>query len=266
VLEYVVAADVINLRTGGYDPTGKGTKMQQWVDAIRHRKNCDSNGASALSSSIMDTPGTTSNGSEMTLASRLAAAAYLKDKTDEDQVWLAFRRYAGDSTVGPNYTPNSYSGNWKATNTPTYVGINPKGAHCTGTSSTYPADGVLPNDQGRGGDCPADPSKAPPYASGFQYPWEGLQGAYAQAYMFYRLGYKDPKGNDPFHVSDNSLLRAVQYQWFLTTLPPHDQSWYDASRAAWVKHMANYFYGYKPLAYSPYGGGRNMDWAQWTLQ
>ncbi|MDQ3099673.1 MAG: hypothetical protein M3Q44_08065 [bacterium] len=259
VIGYAIAADILNLRSSGYNPGGNGDKFQQWMDAIRHRKNCDSNGAAAFSFTLMDTPGTTSNGNSLGLASRLAAAGYLGDKADADLVWLAFRKYAGDTSVGPNYTPNSYSGNWKASVNP-YVGINPKGAFCSGASSTYPADGAIPNDQGRGGNCPTNPNTAPGYTA---YPWEGLQGAYAQAVILDRMGYKDAAGNDSWHVANSALLRAVQYQWYLQS--KFGGSWYDPQRAAWVKHLAFYVYGYKPAAYASSGGGRNMDWTQWTF-
>lgn len=274
LIGYVVSADVLNVRSGGLDPDGKGTKMQQWIDSIRKRKNCDNNGAAAYTNDIcIGSENSTSNGNSLSAASCIAAAAYLNDKTQLERSWLTFRKYAGDSSVEPNFQPNSYSANWKATNSPNYVGINPKGAKCTGASSNYPADGVLPNDQGRGGNCPTDPSKAPTYGTGFQYPWEGMQGVYAQALLLDRLGYKDPKGLSPWHVSDDALLRAVKYQCFLTTLPPNDQSWYDSTRAAWVKHLAYKAYGYrcestpgKPIIPASSGGGRNMDWTQWTHQ
>lgn len=91
-----------------------------------------------------------------------------------------------------------------------------------------------------------------------------FKGIYAQAYMLYRLGYTDASGKNPFEVNDNALLRAVQYQWYLQN--KFGGSWYDTGRAAWVKHLANKFYGFKPIQYSPIDGGRNMSLTQWTLQ
>jgi hypothetical protein len=82
--------------------------------------------------------------------------------------------------------------------------------------------------------------------------------------MLHRLGYTDPSGNDPWRINDSALLRAVQYQWYLQSRFGGD--WYDARRAAWVKHLANYIYGYKPLDYDAVDGGRNMAFTQWTHQ
>ncbi len=264
LIGYAVAADILNVRTGGYDPSGKGTQVQKWIDYMRHRKNCDSNGKAQLSGDISEGhDSSTSNGNALSGASRIAAAAYLGDKAELDKAWLTFRHYAGDTTVGPTFDPNSFSGNWKVSET-NYVGINPKGAHCSGTSSAFLADGVLPNDQGRGGNCPTSVSAKPGYT---QYPWEGLQGAYAQALMLDRLGYKDPLGKTPWHVSDDALKRAVEYQWYLqTNYPVSDGVWYDRTRAAWVKHLAFKMYGFKPMEYAASGGGRNIDWTQWTVQ
>ncbi len=108
LVAYVLAADVLNFRTGGYDPNGQGTKFQQWVDSIRHRKNCDNNGAAALSGDISEGhDGACSNGNSMAGASRIAAAAYLGDKAEVDKAWLTFQRYAGNTTVGPALSINS---------------------------------------------------------------------------------------------------------------------------------------------------------------
>ncbi len=263
LLAYVVAADVMDFRDGGFNPDGKGKMFQDWVNYIRYRDNCPNNGSGAWPdgnwynlSQVHDV--STSNGDALAGGARIAAAAYLGDRTEIDKAWLTYRRYAGDRSVGPTQSFNSGAQSW-IYNLSAPVGINPKGSTCHDTA--YPADGVIPNDQGRGGACPTDPTIAPAYT---QYPWEGLQGAYAQALMLARLGYKDSGGADAWHVSDNAMLRAVQYQWYLQS--KFGGLWYDAHRASWVKHLANYVYGYKPTDYEPYGGGRNMDWTQWTHQ
>ncbi len=255
LIAYVIAADVLNLRSGGYDPSGKGTQFQKWVDQIRHRNNCDNNGGT-IGIAIIDSGACGSNGCSMMLASRIAAAAYLKDRTDVDKAWLIFRRICGDKTANVSIDFNSYGVTWQYNNNAP-LAINPKGAKTAKTG--YPADGVIVNDQGRGGVAPSDPNTAPGYT---QYPWEGLQGMYASAMLFDRLGYKDPLGKSPWHMSDDALLRAVQYQWALQS--KFGGSWYDSSRAAWVKHLAYYIYGFKPIQYNLSGGGRNLDYTQWT--
>ncbi len=269
LVSYVVAADILNLRSGGYDPNGMGTTFQAWVDHMRSRKNCDSNGKAEQTHTVCDgIYGTTSNGNLMSFASCGAASAYLGDKAKVDEVWLQFQRYAGNRSVGTKFTPNSYSANWKSSDTTAdnYVGINPPGAHCLNASAAYPADGVVPNDQGRGGDCPTDPNVAPSYTA---YPWEGLQGAYATAVILDHLGYRDAQGHRTWELGSYALLRAVKYQQYLQD--KFGGAWYDTGRAAWVKHLACKAYSYNcntatQTHYKPYGGGRNMDWTQWTHQ
>lgn len=249
---YVMAADLL-----GIYPWGAGYKgSQNYVDYILHTKFTFRVGDGGRS--LTGGGKCASNGCAMGLAARIASAAYLKDTVELDDAWLSFRRYTGDST-SPIIVEFSGTGDTWYHNNSAKVAINPKGGTCAGTG--YPADGVLPNDQGRGGNCPTSPNTAPGYT---QYPWEGLQGAYASALMLYRLGYKDSGGRNPFQINDNALLRAVQYQWYLQS--KFGGSWYDASRAAWVKHLAYKFYGYKPTTYNPTSGGRNMDYTQWTIQ
>jgi len=269
LVSYAVAGDILNLRSNGYNPNGMGVAFENWMTHMRSRKNCDSNGQAAQTHTVCDgIYGTTSNGNLMSFASCAAASGYLRDKAQIDAVWLQFQRYAGNRNVGTKFTPNSYSAKWKSgdTTADNYVGINPVGAHCSGASSAYPADGVVPNDQGRGGDCPTDPNTQPAYTA---YPWEGLQGAYATAVILDHLGYRDAQGQRAWQLGSNALLRAVQYQQYLQD--KFGGEWYDTRRAAWVKHLACKAYGYNcntasVTHYNPYGGGRNMDWTQWTHQ
>ena len=201
-------------------------------------------------------PGCASNGCVMGAAMYTATVAYLKNAALLDGAWRQFQRYTGNNSIGNPIVFSSAGGNWYHNNS-AKLAINPKGATCAGSS--YPADGVIPNDQGRGGSCPSNPNQAPGYT---QYPWEGLQGIYAQALMLYRLGYKDSSGKNPFQINDSALLRAVQYQWYLQN--KFGGSWYDKGRAAWVKHLANLFYGFSPIQYDASDGGRNMSHTQWT--
>lgn len=261
LIGYILAADVIDLRPDGYNPDGKGTTFYNWVDEIRYRDNCPDNGSGIWPVgnwfSLSQTHDyTVSNGNALAGASRLAAALYVGDSMEVLRAWNTFQRYLGDTTVSSTYRPNSYSTTWRF-DTNNVIGINPKGA----VINNYPVDGVLPNDQGRGGSRPSDLNTAPRYTA---YPWEGLQGIYAQALMFDRIGFTDPNGNDPWRMQDQALKRAVEYQWYLQNT--FGGEWYDQKRAAWVKHLAYYVYGFKPLQYYPSGGGRNLDWTQWTHQ
>jgi hypothetical protein len=252
---YVIAADILGVYPDG-NASSPGTRWGNYVAYMAQERFTfrAGDGGKTLSQSHDQAA---SNGNAMAGGARIAVAAYLGNEAELDRAWLTFRRYTGDRSVGPDLDFNSYGVTWRH-NLDQAVGINPVGAICNG-SPNYPADGVLPNDQGRGGDCPNDPSQAPGYT---QYPWEGLQGAFMQAMMLKRLGYRDPSGKDPFHTNNSALLRAAQYQWYLQT--QFGGSWYDASRAAWVKHLLNREYGYEPRSYSAVSGGRNMNYTQWT--
>lgn len=249
LLSYVVAADVLNFRSGGYDPNGKGSQFEAWVAAILQRQNCPNNGSGTWPNGDWFNLAqvhnqTVSNGNSIAGASRVAASAYLKDREDIDKAWLTFRQYSGDTSLNVlTGTYNSFSKTWVTVEKPV-IGINPKGAQINGFS----VDGVLPNDQGRGGSF----SIPPRYT---QYPWEGLQGAYAQALIFHRLGY------DAFNQSDQALKRGVEYQWFLQQQFGGD--WWDPGRANWVKHLANIFYGQNYPVSLP-DKDRIMAWTTWT--
>ena len=249
---YVIAADLLGITN--WAPNYKGYK--NFVDYILRTKFTFRVGDGGHS--LAEGGGKcASNGCAMSQSARIAGAAYLKDQTQLNDAWLTFRRYSGDYTSSVTIEFSSAGDAWYHNNS-NKLAINPKGATCAG--STYPADGVIPNDQGRGGNCPSNPNTTPGYT---QYPWEGLQGAYGAAYMLYRLGY-NLNGKNPFQINDQALLRAVQYQWYLQQ--KFGGSWYDSGRAAWVKHLAWYFYGYKPVSYDPSDAGRNIGFTQWTHQ
>lgn len=251
---YIAASDILDLYPDG-NPLSFATKWRAHVDYMAHGKFTFIVGDGGHNFSEGH-ESAASNGNAMAGAARIASAAYLNDKPELDRAWLTFRRYTGDRSIGPELKFNVYSQTWVHDES-ALVAINPVGATCH--DKAYPADGVIPNDQGRGGACPSDTTAPPPYT---QYPWEGLQGVFAQAVMLDRLGYADPLGNDPWSINDKALLRAVKYQWFLQSR--FGGSWYDGGRAAWVKHLAHVVYDFKPLEYAPSGGGRNTDFTQWT--
>jgi hypothetical protein len=165
-------------------------------------------------------------------AARIAAAAYLDDREDLDKAWLVFRQYSGDGTLDvltDNYSSYSRGSDWIPDES-IFVGINPKGSI---NSVGYNIDGVIPNDQSRGGSF-----KTPPGYT--QYPWEGLQGAYMQALVLSRTGYP------AWDINDQAMLRAVEYQWFLDQefTPNYSTSdWWDDNRDVWVKYLALKAYG-----------------------
>lgn len=254
---YVIASDIINFRSGGYDPDGQGTEFENWVDYIRFRDNCPDNGSGSYPDdnwyNLSQTHNSSvSNGNTMTGGSRIVAAAYLGDQEELNRAWLTYKQYTGDTSSDIIDRYNSYSTTWRVMSSPV-IGINPKNS----TLNNISVDGVLPNDQGRGGSLPDNSNTEPGYT---QYPWEGLQGSFVQAVVFDRLGYSH-NGSNPWQINDSALLRAVEYQWYLQQ--KFGGKWFDSTRAAWVKHLANVAYG-KDYPVAAYNGGRNMDWTQWT--
>lgn len=255
---YMIAADVLNFRENGYNPSGQGEDFEMWVQEIRFRDNCPNTGSGSYPDgdwfSISETHDAAgSNGNAMAGGARVAAAAYLNDKEELDLAFLTFRRYLGDTSVGPDLRINDDDPTWIFDqNNP--QAINPKDAEI----DSYPVDGVIVNDQRRGGERPTDPDDEPGYT---QYPWEGMEGAYIQAVIFERLGYKvDGKG--PFDLEDEALLRTAEYQKYLQDTFGGD--WYDSERSSWVKHLVNCIYEKSYPAHSD-SDGRAMAWSMWTF-
>lgn len=246
LLRYVIAADLLGLKENwGKQYQGAASYAEYMIKTPFTFRVDD--GGQRLCDNL-----SSSNGGSMARASCIALARYLGDDEELDRMWNAYRRFVGDTSAPDLITFSGTGENWHHDDS-AKLGINPKGTTCAGSS--YPADGVIPNDQGRGGICPSNPDSEPGYT---QYPWEGLQGLYAQAVMLARTGGKD----NPWQLGDQAPLRALTYQWSLQT--KFGGEWYDASRAAWVKHLAKVVYGYQPRDYAPSDGGRNMAFTQWT--
>lgn len=176
-------------------------------------------------------------------ASRAAVAAYLGDRQEMRRVARVFRGWLGDRssyagfTFGGPYGERDHS--WEC-DPERPVGINPKGC----TRQGHNIDGVLPDDQRRGG-----PFTWPPPRE--RYVWEALQGALVQAVILHRAGY------DPFEWEDRALLRAVR--WL------HEEADFPADRGnTWQPHVINHHYGTSFPAPTPSRPGKNVGWTDWT--
>ncbi|MGE5550472.1 MAG: hypothetical protein ACM3ZC_08060, partial [Bacteroidota bacterium] len=124
------------------------------------------------------------------------------------------------------------------------VAVNPQGS----TKNGHRIDGAIINDQCRGGSFTWPPGYT-------QYPWVGLEGFMAQAYMLQRAGY-------PALTCQNSApLRAVDYQWFLYQ-ETGNTAWWD--RTYWVQYLTNRLYGTSYPVWAPCTGGHIMSWTDWT--
>ncbi len=222
---YVIAADLVGL------PEELDRKFRTWLAAVRHREL----DGRTLVSTHKDRP---NNWGAHAGASRLAIALYLGERDEVERAARVFRGYLGERAV---YTGFRYGKDlsWQA-DPLRPVGINPAGATRHGSS----VDGVLPDDQRRGG-----PFRWPPPQENYVY--EGLQGVLVQAVLLSRVGY------DVWQWQDRALLRAFRWLHREADFPAKGDD-------TWQPHLINHFYGTQFPAPVPSRPGKNMGWTDWT--
>lgn len=178
---YVMAADLIGLKS--FDAAGDA-RFRQWLGGVR-TANLD---GKTLISTHEDRP---NNWGTHAGAARIAADMYLGDTADLQRAAAVFRGWTGETG---SYNGFKFGdGAWQA-NGSAPVGINPRGATIDGHS----VDGVIPDDQRRGGGFQWPPPKE-------NYVWEALQGASMQAELLSRAGH------DAWSWGDKALLRAANW-------------------------------------------------------
>jgi hypothetical protein len=170
-------------------------------------------------------------------AARIAADAFLGDMTDLGRAVQVFRGWLGDRS--------QYSGfdfgdlDWQCDPSKP-VGINAKGC----TKQGHSIDGVLPDDQRRGGSFSWPPPKE-------DYVWGALGPALVQGELLYRAGYTQVYG-----WSDSALKRALTWVHAVDNYPATgDNRW-----ATWIGNFAN---GTSHPASGP-TRGKSMAWTDWT--
>jgi hypothetical protein len=170
-------------------------------------------------------------------ASRAAVAAYLRDEAELRRAAAVFKGYLGERAAYAGFSYGDLS--WQC-DPGQPVGINPAGC----LKDRRSVDGVLPDDQRRGG-----PFHWPPPRENYVY--EGLQGALVQAVILHRAGY------DAFNWADQALLRA--FRWL------HDQAGFAAvGDDVWAAHVVNHYYRSSFPAAVPARAGKNVGWTDWT--
>jgi hypothetical protein len=176
-------------------------------------------------------------------ATRAAIAVYLGDTADLERTARVFKGYLGDRS---SYAGFDYGGpaasrdlSWQADESAP-VGINPRGA----TKAGLNIDGVLPDDQRRGGSFTTSPPNE-------NYVWEGLQGLLAQAVILYRAGYP------VWDWEDRALLRAVRWLHNVNDFPAEGDD-------TWLPYVVNHYYGTSFPAPTPARHGKNIGWTDWT--
>ena len=226
LIAYVLAADLVRL------PPDRDRAFRAWLARVPRRTLAKGR---SLVSTHEDRP---NNWGTHAGASRAAVAAYLRDDAELSRCARVFRGWLGDRSA---YAGFQYGDDrsWQA-DSRRPVGINPKGARREGRS----IDGVLPDDQRRGGSLAWPPAKE-------NYVYEALQGAIAQAVILHRAGY------DVWEWEDRALLRA--FRWL------HDEAKFPAEGDdGWQPHIVNRVYGTKFPAPVPARPGKNVGWADWT--
>ena len=230
---YVIAADLVNLEE--FDP-----QLDERFRAklVTLRTTYTSGAARSLVDCHEKRP---NNWGAHCGATRAAIAVYLGDAEDLARTAQVFKGYLGDrsSYAGFKYGGPENDLSWQCDRRRP-VGINPKGCSRNGLS----LDGVLPDDQRRGGSFRSSPPKE-------NYVWEALQGLIAQAVILHRAGYA------VWDWEDRALLRAVT--WL------HDVVGYPAEGDdTWQPHVINRHYSTTFSAATPSKAGKNVGWTDWT--
>lgn len=221
---FVLAADLVGL------PDEQNVRFKKWLrDVVRKRFE-----GRTILSTHEDRP---NNWGTHAGATRIAVALYLGDRRDLERAASVFRGWLGerDAYAGFKYRDLDWQAHPKRP-----VGINPAGAELQGHS----VDGVLPDDQRRGGAFSWPPPKE-------NYVYEGLQGALVQAVLLDHAGY------DPWSWGDQAILRA--YRWL------HDEADFPATGDdCWQMHIVNKVYAADfPTIPAP-RPGKNVGFTGWT--
>lgn len=223
---YIIAADLVGL------PPEKDRRFREWLRGLLTRvfKN-----GKTLRSTHENRP---NNWGTLAGAVRAAIAVYLGDDSELQRTAQVFKGYLGDR--------EAYSGfkfkhvDWWQADPARPVGINPKGAVKAGHS----IDGVLPDDQRRGGPFTWPPPKE-------NYVYTALQGAVAQAVILYRAGY------DVWNWEDKALLRAFKWLYDVAHFPAKGDD-------TWLPYVINYYYGTHFSSRVPSKPGKIVGWTDWT--
>ncbi len=228
LLSYVVAADVIDLKS--YRPDDD-LRFRDWLRRVRTRRF---GGQGSLISVQEKRP---NNFGTHATASRAAIALYLGEREELDRTARIFRGWLGDRSAYAGFKFGDLD--WQA-DPRRPVGINPKGT----TKAGYNIDGVLPDDQRRGGGFTWPPPKE-------NYVYGALQGALAAAYILNRAGY------EAFNWQDQALLRAYRWLYDVADFPATGDD-------RWQLPLVDFIYGTKFWDGKPVGHGKNMGWTDWT--
>jgi hypothetical protein len=230
---YVIAADLIDL--AAYDPTFEAT-FRDWAQRmLTHTYPSGSGGGYTIQEIHERRP---NNWGTHAGASRIATAVYLGDTHELDRAARVFKGWLGDRSTYANFNWTRDMSWHPDPDNP--VGINPVGSTIDG----HPVDGVLPDDQRRGGSF----SWPPPAEN---YVWEALQGATVQAQLLHRQGY------NAWNWEHQAIRRA--HDWL------HDHADNPAvGDDTWIPWLVNHNYGTDYPTTLPSRQGKAMGFTDWS--
>jgi myo-inositol-hexaphosphate 3-phosphohydrolase len=233
VYAYVIAADLIDLKN--YDPSFDSVFRSR---LLKLRTLKYDSGCNTIVNCHEKRP---NNWGVNAGASRIAIDLYLNDTNDLARAAAVHKGWLGDrsSYSGFDYGDTSWQCDSSAP-----VGINRKGC----VKSGHSVDGVLPDDQRRGGSF-----KWPPPCE--NYVWGALQGVVSATEMLHRAGYP------AWDWQDQAVRRALV--WLHSA---NGSNWCTASGDdAWVPYLVNYNYGTNFPGQSG-TEGKGLGFTDWTHQ
>ncbi len=224
LLSYVIAADLVGL---------DGEEREAFARWLRDVSQREFKGRT-IRSTHEDRP---NNWGTHAGATRIAVAVYLGDRIEIARAATVFRGWVGEDDGWRGF--DFGGGAWQASFFRRYA-VNPVGS----TRAGHSIDGVLPDDQRRGG-----PFEWPPPRENYVY--EALQGAVVQAALLERQGYP------AWEWGDRALERA--FDWL------HEEADFPAvGDDTWIPWIINRAYDREFPAPTPSQPGKGMGFSDWT--
>jgi hypothetical protein len=218
---YVIAADLIGYRDASF---------VSWVSSLRTAPT--TSGPSNIIDCQQSRP---NNWGTHCGATRVVIDLYIKDTTDLAKAINVWKGWMGDRAAYTGFSFGDLS--WQS-NPSAPVGINPKGA----TIQTHNVDGVLPDDQRRGGSF-----TWPPFCENYVH--EALQGANLALAVLSTNGY--PMGT----WSDNAINRAYTWLYNVDSCPATGDDTFSP-------YIVNYFTG-SNIPETSSTPGKNFGFSEW---
>jgi hypothetical protein len=237
LVSYVIAADLIDLPR--YD-AGKDGVFRRWLEQVRFERLRPSSRPTLVATHEV----APNNWGTMAGASRIAADAYLGDRSDLARAAAVFKGYLGDRAAYHGFAYGDDS-SWQV-NPDAPVGVLPADA----VKDRHRIGGALPDDMRRGCEL-----RFPPCPTG--YPWEAMQGAVVQAELLSRQGY------DAWNWGRQAMRRAATFLYSLDRADP-GEDWAASGNDTWITWLLNRRYGTHYPTATPTVPGRGMGYTDWT--